>query len=599
MSLPFYLREPGPHWYDGRIPWKCVDLETTNKDKGDPRNEKNRIVMACVDGQTGPDLDREGPKEPVVLVAHNSKFELGWMLRYGYDLSMILPWDTMLAEYVLAGNRNWDLSLDEVAKRRGLPGKDKLIDGMMKAGICPSEMPERWLRERVEYDVRTTQEIARQQYVELKELGLLPVFFTRCITTPVLAAIEFAGMRLDPARVKLEYDRQTKARDAADVELKLITNGINLRSRPQLAEFLYDKLGFEELTDRHGEPLRTKSGLRATDADSLDALVAKTPEQRKFRKLLEARTSADTRLSKALEVFRNACRVNDGILYGQFNQAVTQTHRLSASAKKIADEKGKERGAQFQNMPREYKRLFRCLEDGRFLTELDYAQLEFRIAVEYAHDEQGRKDIVEGHDVHRFTASVLRDKRMDEVSKEERQDAKPDTFKPLYFGQSGTKRQQAYYAAFRERYPQIDAMQRRWIAEVLRNKSLQIASGLWFYWPDTTVSRSEYVKNSPSICNYPIQSFATADIVLIGVAHLYWRLQEHDATIINTIHDSVIVDHAPGVPIKDIGRQALIEDVVGYLSAVYKRDLWVPLAGEFITSPYWADSDFKVDSGTF
>jgi DNA polymerase-1 len=248
-------------------------------------------------------------------------------------------------------------------------------------------------------------------------------------------------------------------------------------------------------------------------------------------------------------------------------------------------------------MPREYKRLFRPHEDGRLLTELDYAQLEFKIAVEYAEDAQGLKDIREGHDVHRFTASVLRNKPMEEVSDDERQAGKPDTFKPLYYGQSGTARQKAYYAAFRARYPAIDWMQQKWIAEVLRTKQLRIASGLVFYWPDTSVSRSEYVKNSPSICNYPIQSFATADIVLIGVVHLFWRLQECDAFIINTIHDSVVVDHAPGFDIATVGRQALIVDVKAFLSRVYKRDLTVPLTGDYITSRFWGDKAEKVDSG--
>lgn len=600
MSLPFYLQDPGPHWYDGRIPWHTVDLETTNKDKGDPRHPLNRIVMACCDGNTGPDIEDEGfASEPVVLVAHNAKFELGWLLRYDYDLSNILVWDTMIAEYVLAGNRDWDLSLDATAQRYGLPGKEPIIDAMMKAGICPSEMPERWLKERVEYDVRTTEKIARMQYSALKEKGLLPVFFTRCIMTPVLAAIEQIGMRLDEGRVRDEYHKQVQIRDDAHEALAAVTGGINMRSRPQLAAYLYDTLKFEELRNRDGEPIRTKTGLRATDADSLEKLKARTKEQREFLKLQAALATAEARLSKALEVFKTACDLHKGLLLGQFNQCVTQTHRLSASAKRLQGLDGVIRGAQFQNMPREYKRLFRAHEDGRYLTEGDYAQLEFRIAVELAHDIQGLKDIESGHDVHRFTASVLKNKPMSEVTDEERQEAKPDTFKPLYYGQSGTPRQKAYYAAFRERYPQIAAMQERWIADAVRTHEQVTASGLIYYWPDARRGRTGYVSGSPSICNYPIQAFATADIVLIGVAHLYWRLQGMDAFIVNTIHDSVIVDHDPGVELAPVFKQALIEDVKGYVSRVYKRELWVPLTGEYITASHWADKKEKVGSGTF
>ena len=602
MSLPFYLSDPGPHWYDGRVPWVCLDLETTNKDRGDPRNPYNRIVAVCRNGRVGGDelISDLGDCEPFVLVAHNAKFELGWLLRYGHDFRNILPWDTMLAEYVLAGNRGWNLSLDATVRRYGLPGKDPAIDAMMKAGICPSQMPENWLRARVLYDVETTQLLANLQYQALKARGLLPVFFTRCIVTPVLAVIEANGMRLDRERVEREYFLQTATARAAQVALDQTTHGINMRSRPQLAAFLYDTLGFEELRDHRGEPLRTPSGLRLTDADTFERLKPKTDAQRTFLEAQKIFATSDARLSKYLQFFDGACKQQDGLILGQFNQAVTRSHRLSASAKRIETIYGT-RGAQFQNMPRDYKRLFRAHEDGRVLAELDYAQLEFRAAVELAHDAQGLKDILDGHDVHTFTASVLKRKPMDKVTKAERQDAKPFTFKPLYGGQSGTPREQAYYAEFRKRYPEVNAMQQAWLAEVLRTKQLQTASGLVYYWEDTQVQRSGYVTNTPSIFNYPVQAFATADIVPIGVVHLYWRLTDTDVLMVNTIHDSVLLDCPADVEdvLKDRAHTALIEDVKNYVARVYGRTLWVPLAVEYTIAPHWADKDELVGSGTF
>lgn len=604
MSLPFYLESPGPHWYDD-VHKYALDLETTNKDKGDPLNAANRVVLAACDNgariAVHDDLDFEWLEGGCVLVAHNAKFELGWMLRYGYDLAKFLVWDTMIGEYVLAGNRQVELSLDATAKRYGLPGKDPVIDNMMKAGICPSEMPERWLRERVRYDVRTTMEVMLRQRVLLEQRGLMPVFFTRCIVTPVLAAIEANGMRVDKSRVDMEHAIQSIKRQVSNVKLDMITGGINLRSRPQLAEFLYDKMGFSELLDRDGNPIRTATGLRATDSESLDRLKATTKDQRDFLRVLEEKTSAETRLSKSLEVFKAAGDMRDGLLLGQFNQCVTQTHRLSASSKKIVTAAGKSRGAQFQNMPREYKKLFRPHEDGRVLTELDYSQLEFRVAVELGQDDQGMKDILSGHDVHRFTASVLKQKPYANVTDEERQDAKPRTFKPLYGGSAGTPREKAYYAAFRERYPGINNVQQRWLAEVLRTKQLTTVSGLIYYWPDTRVQASGYVTNTPSIFNYPVQSFATADIVLIGAVHAYWRLDGMDVMMVNTIHDSILLDHGPDftrdLPV--LAKAALIDDVVAYVDKVYGHKIVVPLAGEYVTSPHWADKSEKLASGKF
>lgn len=608
MSLPFYLTEPGPHWYD-RAPWWALDLETTNRDKGDPRDDRNRLVVAassCAEGTAWVigerDLEDFG-REPRILVAHNAKFELGWLQRYGADIKNLLPWDTMIAEYVLAGNRDWDLSLDATAKRYGFPGKASLVDRMMKAGICPSEMPEKWIRERVLSDVIVTLGVARRQYAALKEKGLLPVMFTRCVTTPVLADIETVGMRLDRKRTMDEHLLQAKERLAADGEIAEMTGGINPRSRPQLAAFLYDKLGFEELKDRDGNPVRTKTGLRATDSESLDKLRAVTPEQRKFRKLMEKRNAADFRLVKALDCFRCSIDWHGGLLLGNFNQTVTQTHRLSSSAKRISDgsEGAKDYGAQFQNMPREYKRLFRPHDPANVLTELDYRMLEFMAAVDLSGDKQGMADILSGHDVHKYTASVLLNKPMEEVTKEERQRAKPDTFKPLYYGQSGTPAQKRYYAAFRERYPQIAAMQESWIATAVRTKQQVTASGLIYYWPDARPGATGYVNGSPSICNYPIQAWATADIVPIGLVYLFWRIMgTGDARIINTIHDSIVVEHSPGSTrdLIETARTAMLRDVKSYVRAVYGREITVPLSGEFVTSAHWGDATEEVCSGT-
>lgn len=188
---------------------------------------------------------------------------------------------------------------------------------------------------------------------------------------------------------------------------------------------------------------------------------------------------------------------------------------------------------------------------------------------------------------------------MGDVTDAERQAAKRDTFKPLYYGQSGTPRQMAYYAAFRERYPEIAAMQERWIAEAVRTKEQRTASGLVYYWPDARVGATGYVHGSPSICNYPIQAFATADIVLIGLAYLYWRLQGTGVRLINTVHDSVLMDAPKDFEIAPVARRALVEDVTEYVKTVYGRELTVPLSGEYIVAPHWADKAEKIAVGTF
>jgi DNA polymerase-1 len=233
----------------------------------------------------------------------------------------------------------------------------------------------------------------------------MPVFFTRCIVTPVLALMEGRGVHLDPERVAAEHAAQTARLAELETELAVVTGGINLASRKQLGEVLYDKLGFEEPT-RRGEVQRTAAGGRKTDKATLGNLKANTPEQKRFVELLGEYAKVSARLSKSLNFFKGVCEEYGGTFRARFNQAVTQTHRLSSSGRRLKF-KGGSGGVQFQNMPREYKRLICARDPDYVVVEVDGAQLEFRVAGEVSHDPQVHHDVETNADIHRYTASVL------------------------------------------------------------------------------------------------------------------------------------------------------------------------------------------------
>ncbi len=596
--LPFYLQNPSADWYD-KVPWLCLDLETTNLEKGDPCVDGNRVVLSAFTSDVGVITTPQAmwpdalSNKPHILVAQNAKFELGWMLREGTDITNILPWDTMLAEYVIAGNRRVPLDLGSIAKRYGLAGKEPVVDKLIKAGVCPSEIPRHWLEARVRYDVETTMTIARMQHEILKREGLMNVFFTRCITTPVLAAIEREGMTLDPARVDEEYRKQIDERTRLVSELDTMTGGINLRSGKQLGEYLYETLRFEELKDRKGEAVRTGAGARSTSKGTLEKLKATTPEQKRFVRLQAEYAKCNARLTKSLEFFSGVCREFDGSFRGRFNQAVTQTHRLSSSGRRLGFKDGKTRGVQFQNLPREYKRLFAASNlEGRSLVETDGAQLEFRVAGQLGNDPRVLADVESGADIHRFTASVLLGKPEEEVTDKQRTAAKAHTFKPLYGGQSGTPAEVRYYAAFREKYAALAAEQKRWTYTVLATKELRIASGLKFYWPGTTIKDGNYITNTPSIYNYGIQSFATADIIPISLVYTYWGSRHLDARIINTVHDSVLADVADEdiAAYKEVVKDAWLARTYKFLEVVYGVKMTVPLGIGMKIAKHWDDT---------
>ncbi|MHC4648514.1 MAG: DNA polymerase, partial [Planctomycetota bacterium] len=159
--------------------------------------------------------------------------------------------------------------------------------------------------------------------------------------------------------------------------------------------------------------------------------------------------------------FRGVCHEYGGTFHAQFNQTVAATHRLTSSGMPLFfDCYASEKSTQFQNMPREFKRLFKAPE-GYYIVEVDAMQLEFRVAAYVGNDEQARKDIADpDFDAHCRTASIMngieyrhflvgyRSGGKDMDWKGMRQQAKADTFKPLYGGTRGTPEQERYYKSF-------------------------------------------------------------------------------------------------------------------------------------------------------
>ncbi len=603
MTLPWYLDVSRGPWMvagDGTYPIITLDFETTNLDKGDSRNPDNRIVRSGAKVNDGPvtsdagevfDILEGHEGKPAILVAHNAKFELAWLNREGFDTSQWLPWDTMIAEFVISGNRGWSLDLDSVARRYSLGSKGRAVDRMMKAGVCPSEMPREWVRERVEWDVEKTFALFMQQATIIYREGLDRVMFTRSILTPVLAHIESYGMTLDGPRVREEHDRLVKRRIELLGELSDIAKGRKLKG-PQLAALVYEDLGFEEKRDYRGDPIRTKTGRPVTDTDTLMALPAKTDVQKRFMEAYKEYNKVDSAISKYMAFYLGVINEREGRFFANFNQTVARTHRLSSSGKSITFADGKKRSVQFHNQPRVYKRLFRA-RPGYVISEADGAQLEFRVGGALARDPQVLEDVRTGADIHRFTASEVFNIEEHEVTKAQRDSAKSRTFKPMYGGQKGTKREMEYFEAFRKKYRKMFDTQMGWVHEVLKTKELRIASGLKFYWPDTKMQKSGYITNTPSIFDYPIQSFATGDIIPIGVTYLFWSIRAEglDARLLNTVHDSVEAE----VLEKDVDKyhevvvRCFLDKTYEYLEHVYGIDLYVPLGVAYRSGPFWGE----------
>jgi DNA polymerase I-like protein with 3'-5' exonuclease and polymerase domains len=401
------------------------------------------------------------------------------------------------------------------------------------------------------------------------------VFYARCLATPALADIEYKGTRLDHERVRSTFEDYQTRFQSAEGEFERITGGINFKSSKQVRAYLYDKLGFEEALDYKGNPIRTKGGKKATKKEIVATLKPQSPEQEEFKDALMALLPLKRKM-QILESMVECCEQDEGKVYATFNQTVTQTGRLSSTGGKW--------GFQFHNFPREFKPLFRARRDGWNICEADAPQLEFRVGIDITDDEQGRRDVREGLDIHGFSAEQLRVTR---------QDAKALTFRPLYGGNAGTPRQRAYFQAFRKRYSTLYAAQERWTYEVLASKRLRIPSGLVFHWPDTEISRSGYIENRTSIFNYPIQSFATADIIPLTLVLVWHYCKGLEIKIVNTVHDSLVADVLPGQEdaYKEILKQAFTKDIVWMLKKLYDYDFKTPLGVGIKIGSHWGEGE--------
>ena len=265
----------------------------------------------------------------------------------------------------------------------------------------------------------------------------------------------------------------------------------------------------------------------------------------------------------------------NSILHPQFMQTATSTGRLSS------------RNPNFQNQPRAKTFPIRKVIKSRFkigkIMEVDFAQLEFRTAVFLAQDKQGMKDIEDGVDVHQFTADIIG------VS---RQDAKAHTFKPLYGGVSGTDDEKKYYTEFLNKYKQIKEWHDKLEYDAIATKMITLPTGRQFSFPDAKRMPWGSSNYSTQIKNYPVQGFATADIVPLACLNAYELMKERKvkSLLINTVHDSIVVDVYPGEEkiMSDILSQST-RGVKNTMKSMYNIDFNVPLDIEVKIGDDWLD----------
>ena len=305
------------------------------------------------------------------------------------------------------------------------------------------------------------------------------------------------------------------------------------------------------------------------------------PEVKKFLNSLIRLSAIDTYRSSFIEgIFKNMINSTDNILHANFNQCTTATGRLSSSNPNL------------QNMPKGKlfpvrKAFVSRFKDGQLL-EVDYSQLEFRVAGILAKDETIKKEVEEGFDVHSYTAKVL----TENGEPTDRGAAKASTFRPLYGGTQGTFAQRVYFQEFFGKYSGVFNWHERLQDEAIQNETITTATGRQFKFPNVYRTKQGKASVKTQIVNYPVQSVATADIVPLGVIMLHKQLRERNlkSLVINTVHDSVVVDCHPD-EIEEVKQVASI-CLVKAQDEAEKRfglDKFIPLEVEMSIGKNWME----------
>ena len=458
--------------------------------------------------------------------------------------------DCVIASYLLDPLKSdWDYeAIAQGALGRSVPSEDDLLGKKGLAGLngMTDEEAEEKAVLLAGYEASVALQAEKPLEEKLKETGMLALFESvEMPLTAVLASMEEAGIRAS---------REALARygNELDAHIKELTGRIfaeageefNLNSPKQLGEILFGKIGIPG-------GRKTKTGY-STAAGVLEKLSDDYPIA---ADILAYRTYSKLKSTYAdgLPSFIGP----DGRIHTTFNQTVTATGRLSSTDPNL------------QNIPmreelgRRIRKCF-CPEEGNVFVDADYSQIELRILAHMSGDEKLIEAYRQAKDIHRITASQVFHVPFDEVTDQQRRNAKAVNFGIVYgissFGLSqglsiSTKEAQEYIRQYFAAYPKIKSFLDGLVSSAKEKGYAVSLFGRRRPVPELKASAFAQRSFGERVAmNSPIQGTA-ADIIKIAMIRVFRRLAEEvpEARLILQIHDELLVE-APAERAEEVMR---------------------------------------------
>ncbi len=391
----------------------------------------------------------------------------------------------------------------------------------------------------------------------------------------VLAQMELTGVKIDTAFLGQQSAAMNETLLSLEQQVREIAGNdlLNLNSRDQLAELLFEKLELQA-------GRKTTTGKRSTAVSALEPLRDAHPV---VPLILEYRELAKLK-STYLDPLPRLVNPETGRLHTTFNQAATATGRLSSTNPNL------------QNIPvrteigREIRRGFVADEGMTFLVA-DYSQIELRILAHITGEAALLETFRQGEDIHRRTAAQIYGTDPAAVTPDMRRVAKIINFGVLY-GMSAhrlTRELSIDYAeadtfikTYFERYPKVQAYIEETLSFARQNGYVETLLGRRRMIPDIeSKNRNAREYAERTAYNMPIQG-TQADIVKLAMLELAPKLTVSGSKLLLQVHDELVIEAPQGVAAE------VADTVQSAMEGAYALD--VPLTAEVGTGQNWLEA---------
>ena len=478
--------------------------------------------------------------ENIEKIGQNLKYDIKILANYGIEIKGEF-FDTMIAHYLINPDmrHNMDVLSETYLKYSPKP-IETLIGKKGKNQLSMRQVEVEAVKEYAVEDADITLQLKQHFQPILERVGTKKLFDEIEIPlVDVLATMEREGIRLDVDFLKAMSTDMAK--EIAAFEQKIYEEAgetFNLASPKQLGDILFDKLKIGG-----PKPKKTKTGQYATGEEVLSYLAK---DHEIVRNILEWRQMVKLQ-NTYVDALPNQVDAKTNRVHTDYMQTVAATGRLSSNNPNL------------QNIPirtergRQIRKAFIARDENYTLLAADYSQIELRIIAALSGEENMIKAFQNHEDIHRSTAAKVFNVALEEVTKEQRSNAKTVNFGIIYgvsaFGLSNQtdltrSESAALIDAYYKTYPRLKAYIQEQIEFAREHGYVETVSGRRRYLKDinsaNAVVRGAAERNA---VNAPIQGSA-ADIIKIAMINIHKRLKVENwkSKMLLQVHDELVFD---------------------------------------------------------